>query len=51
MYEKKKIICTKCKEDTGLTEEGFRYKYLSEDVKCPHCAEVLIRVVKPIMGK
>lgn len=42
------IICRYCSKDTGMTEEGFTYLVLKEDVKCPHCDKIIINIVKII---
>ncbi|NMB61797.1 MAG: hypothetical protein GYA18_05595 [Chloroflexi bacterium] len=39
-YEK--IICYKCKKDTGITEEVIVKGNINEDVKCPHCGTMVI---------
>jgi DNA-directed RNA polymerase subunit RPC12/RpoP len=38
----KKIICYKCKKDTGLTEEVILKGNIKEDIKCPHCGAVVV---------
>lgn len=38
----KKIICYKCKKDTGFTEETIIKGSIKEDIKCPHCGTVVI---------
>ncbi len=38
----KKIICYKCKKDTGYTEKDALKKDIKEDIKCPHCGAVVI---------
>ena len=38
----KKIICYKCKKDTGYTEEIVIRQEIKEDIKCPHCGAVII---------
>lgn len=39
----KKIICYKCKKDTGYTEEIVTNKEdIKEDIKCPHCGAVIV---------
>ena len=38
----KKIICYKCKKDTGYTEEIVVKKEIKDDIKCPHCGTVII---------
>jgi len=38
----KKIICCKCKRDTGYTEEIIVKGNIKEDKKCPHCGTVVI---------
>jgi len=40
--EYKKIICYKCKKDTGFTEEIILQGNIKEDKKCPHCGAVVI---------
>jgi DNA-directed RNA polymerase subunit RPC12/RpoP len=40
--EYKKIICYKCKKDTGFTEEIIIKGNIKEDKKCPHCGAVVI---------
>jgi len=40
--EYKKIICYKCKKDTGYTEEIILKGNIKEDMKCPHCGTVVI---------
>jgi RNase P subunit RPR2 len=40
--EYKKIICNKCKKDTGYTEEIIIKGDIKEDIKCPHCGAVVI---------
>ena len=40
--EYKKIICYKCKKDTGFTEDIILQGNIKEDKKCPHCGAVVI---------
>ncbi len=37
-----KIVCYKCKGDTGFTEETILKGNIKEDLKCPHCGAVVI---------
>lgn len=37
-----KVICYKCKSDTGYTEELIVKGNVKEDLKCPHCGAVVI---------
>jgi len=36
------IVCQHCHQDSGYTEEGFRYYVISCDIKCRNCGEVII---------
>jgi len=38
----KKIICYKCKKDTGYTEAVVVRGEIKEDIKCPHCGAVIV---------
>ena len=40
--EYKKIICYKCRKDTGFIEEIIIKGNIKEDMKCPHCGTVVI---------
>jgi len=42
----KKIICYKCKKDTGYTEEIVVKQEIKEDIKCPHCGAVIVSAQK-----
>ena len=36
-------VCPNCKKNTGFTKSMFQFT-ITEDIECPHCYEVLIKV-------
>ncbi len=48
MYQQTPIICPFCKTDTGYKVEQFQNFYLSYDVKCPYCQQVIIHANKAV---
>ena len=46
MYKLTPIICQSCGKDTGYKAENFNSIVLTDDVKCPHCGEVVIYINK-----
>lgn len=37
------LICPHCKKDTGMTEEQFMFFVITNDIRCPHCGEVIMK--------
>ena len=43
MVIRQPIICNKCKQDTGYSQEDFTQMVIQSDIKCPHCGAVVIK--------
>lgn len=40
------IICPHCNQDTGWSQESLMFLYLSDDLRCSKCGEIIVHIPK-----